>query len=175
MDKRKYRIIFLWFYVISLVLWIIEEIYTLTNPPEIFDRFRLLIATFESFIALSSFLAISILYREMKTEAEENFLAQAVIKDLKRTNRILNNPESSFWIEVKSQMNSWKLTDAEKEIAILILRGFSHQQIAGVRKKSLRTIENQTASIYEKSSMRGKLEFISFFLTPLLPDEEEGE
>jgi DNA-binding NarL/FixJ family response regulator len=172
MEKRSYRILFLASYVVSLVLWIIEETYTLTNPPEIFDRFRLLIATFESFIAISSFLAISILYRELKNEEAENFQAQSLIQDLKRTNRILKNPESSFWEEVKSQMESWKLTDAEKEIAILLLRGFSHQQIAGVRKKSLRTVENQTASIYEKSSMRGKLEFISFFLTPLLPDED---
>lgn len=172
MEKRSYRILFLWFYVVSLVLWIIEEAYTLTNPPEIFDRFRLLIATFESFIAISSFLAISILYRELKTEEGENTQAQTLILDLKRTNRILKNPESSFWIEVKSQMEAWKLTNTEKEIAILLLRGFSHQQIAGVRKKSLRTIENQTASIYEKSSMRGKLEFISFFLTPLLPEED---
>jgi DNA-binding CsgD family transcriptional regulator len=172
MEKRTYRIMFLWFYVLSLVLWIIEEIYTLTNPPDIFDRYRLLIATFESFIAVSSFLAISILYRELKTEEGDNIQAQSLILDLKRTNRILKNPESSFWIEVKSQMEAWKLTDTEKEIAILLLRGFSHQQIAGVRKKSLRTIENQTASIYEKSSMRGKLEFISFFLTPLLPEED---
>ncbi len=172
MEKMSYRILFLWFYVVSLILWIIEEIYTLTNPPEIFDRFRLLIATFESFIAISSFLAISILYRELKVEEGENSQAQSLIQDLKRTNRILKNPESSFWIEVKSQMEAWKLTDAEKEIAILLLRGFSHQQIAGVRQKSLRTIENQTASIYEKSSMRGKLEFISYFLTPLLPEED---
>ncbi|MCZ8156493.1 MAG: response regulator [Leptospira sp.] len=172
MEKPSYRILFLWIYVISLVLWIIEEIYTLTNPPEIFDKFRILIATFETFIAVSSFLAISILYRELKAEEIENEQAQTAIHDLKRTNRILKNPESSFWIEVKSQMDAWKLTETEKEIAILLLRGFSHQQIAGVRKKSLRTIENQTASIYEKASMRGKLELISFFLTPLLPEEE---
>ncbi|GBF50170.1 response regulator [Leptospira ryugenii] len=173
MDTRTLRILFIWLYFITLVLWIIEEIYTLTNPPDIFDRYRILIATFESFIAVSSFLAISILYRELKTEAQENEQAQNLIEDLKRTNRILHNPENSFWQEVKVQLEKWKLTDAEKEIAVLLLRGFSHQQIAGVRQKSLRTIENQTAAIYEKSSMRGKLEFISYFLTPLLPEEED--
>ncbi len=172
MNQRRFRILFLWFYALSLALWIVEEIYTLTNPPEIFDRYRLLIASFEALVSVSSFLAISILYNELKTEALENSNAKDLVLELKRNNRILKNPESEFWKEVKNQMEIWKLTDAEKEVAILLLRGFSHQQIAGVRQKSLRTIENQTASIYEKSSMRGKLEFISFFLTPLLPEED---
>lgn len=172
MNQRRFRILFLWFYALSLALWIVEEIYTLTNPPEIFDRYRLLIASFEALVSVSSFLAISILYNELKTEALENANAKDLVLELKRNNRILKNPESEFWKEVKNQMEIWKLTDAEKEVAILLLRGFSHQQIAGVRQKSLRTIENQTASIYEKSSMRGKLEFISFFLTPLLPEED---
>lgn len=172
MIQRRFRVFFLWFYALSLVLWIIEEAYTLTNPPDIFDRFRLLIASFEALVAVSSLFAISILYQELKTEAEESSIARELVHELKRSNRILKNPESEFWKEVKLQMETWKLTDAEKEVAVLILRGFSHQQIAGVRQKSLRTIENQTASIYEKSSMRGKLEFISFFLTPLLPEED---
>ncbi|PKA10208.1 response regulator, partial [Leptospira meyeri] len=33
MDTRKVRIIFLAFYVLSLIVWIAEEIFTLTNPP----------------------------------------------------------------------------------------------------------------------------------------------
>ncbi|TGN18950.1 DNA-binding response regulator [Leptospira idonii] len=172
MNLRQYRIPFLWFYFFSLLLWIVEEVYTLVSPPDIFDRYRVVVATVESFIALSSFLTIFILYKELKIEEGENGQAQTVIHDLKRTNRILKNPSSGFWQEVSAQMEEWKLTDTEKEIAILLLRGFSHQQIAGVRQKSLRTVENQTASIYDKSSMRGKLEFISFFLTPLLPEED---
>lgn len=146
--------------------------YTLTKPPEYFDRFRVIIATIESFIALSSFLVVFILYKELKKESVENKQAKTQIHDLKRTNRILINPEKGFWAEAKAQMLEWNLTEAEREIAVLLLRGFSQKQIAAVRKKSLRTIENQTASIYEKSSMRGKLEFISFFLTPLLPEED---
>lgn len=172
METRNVRILFLVFYVISLLVWIIEEVYTLTKPPEYFDRFRVIIATIESFIALSSFLVVFILYKELKKEAVENRQAKTQIHDLKRTNRILINPEKGFWAEAKAQMLEWNLTEAETEIAILLLRGFSQKQIAAVRKKSLRTIENQTASIYEKSSMRGKLEFISFFLTPLLPEED---
>ncbi|TGL44792.1 helix-turn-helix transcriptional regulator [Leptospira perdikensis] len=172
MDTRKVRILFLAFYVLSLIVWIAEEIFTLTNPPEYFDRFRIIIATVESFIALSSFLVVFILYKELKAEAVENVQAKSQIHDLKRTNRILKNPELGFWAEAKAQMEEWKLSEAETEIAILLLRGFSQKQIAAVRKKSLRTIENQTAAIYEKSSMRGKLEFISYFLTPLLPEED---
>ncbi|MCZ8344137.1 MAG: response regulator [Leptospira sp.] len=172
MRTRDFRILFLIFYVISLVVWIVEEIFTLTNPAEYFDRFRVLIATIESFIAISSLFVVFILYKELKMENLENNQAKSTIVDLKRTNRILKNPEMGFWKEAKSQMESWNLSEAEQEIAVLLLRGFSQKQIAAVRKKSLRTIENQTSSIYAKSSMRGKLEFISYFLTPLLPEED---
>ena len=68
-------------------------------------------------------------------------------------------------------MDQWKLSDVEKEISVFLLRGFSNQQIAAVREKSLRTIENQTFSVYQKSGMRGKVEFISYFISPLLPEE----
>lgn len=172
MRTRDFRILFLIFYVISLVVWIVEEIFTLTNPAEYFDRYRVLIATIESFIAISSLFVVFILYKELKMENLENNQAKSTIVDLKRTNRILKNPEKGFWKEAKSQMESWNLSEAEQEIAVLLLRGFSQKQIAAVRKKSLRTIENQTSSIYAKSSMRGKLEFISYFLTPLLPEED---
>lgn len=165
------RRFFLFFYLVSLFIWIVEEAFTLTNP-KYFDSFRILIATIESLIAVSSILLVLVLYRQWKEESLENELAQDTIHDLKRTNRILKDPEKGFWKEAKEQMEEWKLTEAEMEIAAMLLRGFSQKQIAAVRKKSLRTIENQTASIYEKSSMRGKLEFISYFLTPLLPEED---
>lgn len=172
MRTRDLRILFLIFYVISLLVWIVEEVFTLTNPAEYFDRYRVLIATIESFIAISSLFVVFILYKELKMENLENNQAKSTIVDLKRTNRILKNSEIGFWKEAKSQMESWNLSEAEQEIAVLLLRGFSQKQIAAVRKKSLRTIENQTSSIYAKSSMRGKLEFISYFLTPLLPEED---
>ena len=63
-------------------------------------------------------------------------------------------------------------SETEKEISILILRGLSNQQIAGLRGKSLKTIENQTFSIFQKSGTTGKLEFIAYFLSPLLPEED---
>ncbi|EMN51399.1 hypothetical protein LEP1GSC088_4397 [Leptospira interrogans str. L1207] len=48
----------------------------------------------------------------------------------------------------------------------------SNHQIAAIRGKSLKTIENQTFSIYQKSGTTGKLEFIAYFISPLLPEED---
>ncbi|KPA28058.1 Transcriptional regulator, LuxR family [Leptospira interrogans] len=69
-------------------------------------------------------------------------------------------------------MEEWDLSDKEKEIALLLLRGMSNHQIAAIRGKSLKTIENQTFSIYQKSGTTGKLEFIAYFISPLLPEED---
>ncbi|MCE9499661.1 MAG: response regulator [Leptospira sp.] len=163
--------IFLSVYIIVLILWIAEEIYTLTNPPEIYDRARLLIAILEISVAALSFFVIVNLYLELRSVGQEVHMARELIHDLKAQNKLLKGQESSFWNSLENQLDQWKLSDAEKEISVFLLRGFSNRQIAAVREKSLRTIENQTFSVYQKSGMRGKVEFISYFISPLLPEE----
>ncbi|TGK15271.1 LuxR family transcriptional regulator [Leptospira fluminis] len=78
-----------------------------------------------------------------------------------------------FWRSIKLQFYAWGLSPSEEEIAKLMLRGFSNQQIAANLQKSVRTIENQSFSIYKKSGMTGKLEFIAYFIEALLPEEED--
>ena len=163
--------IFLSVYLVILMIWIAEEYYTLTNPPEIYDSVRLIIAIIEIVVASLSFFVIANLYLELRSAAHEVTVAQDLIYDLKKQNRILTTDEKSFWKSLENQLDQWKLSEVEKEISVFLLRGFSNQQIAAVREKSLRTIENQTFSIYQKSGMRGKVEFISYFISPLLPEE----
>ncbi|EMG12366.1 transcriptional regulator, LuxR family [Leptospira interrogans serovar Grippotyphosa str. LT2186] len=95
-----------------------------------------------------------------------------MIEGLKNKNQFLVQTNQSFWESLQRQLEEWDLSDKEKEIALLLLRGMSNHQIAAIRGKSLKTIENQTFSIYQKSGTTGKLEFIAYFISPLLPEED---
>ncbi len=77
--------------------------------------------------------------------------------------------------EIDMQMRRWKLTRSESEVALLLIKGYSHQQIAGLLGKSERTVRQHGGSVYKKSSLSGRAELAAFFLEDLLlPRPENG-
>lgn len=53
------------------------------------------------------------------------------------------------------------LTDAETSVLMLVLAGLSNEQIARARGRSLRTVANQIASIFEKTGTASRGELIT--------------
>ena len=64
--------------------------------------------------------------------------------------------------------SEWKLSEAECEIAILILKGFSFKEIGLFRKTKEKTIGEQAMKIYAKSGLKNRSELLGFFLIELL-------
>jgi DNA-binding CsgD family transcriptional regulator len=71
-------------------------------------------------------------------------------------------------VEIQKQFSRWGLTQAESEIGLLILKGFSHQEIANIRGASERTVREQARVLYRKAGLAGKAELSAFFLEDLL-------
>ena len=69
---------------------------------------------------------------------------------------------------IDAQFERWQLTAAEREIALLLLKGLSHKEIAVLRDTSERTIRQQAQSIYGKSNLSGRAALSAFFLEDLL-------
>ena len=69
---------------------------------------------------------------------------------------------------IDSQLGRWGLSTAEKEIALLMLKGLSHKEIANIRKTSERTVRQQALAVYEKSGLSGRAQLSAFFLEDLL-------
>ena len=69
---------------------------------------------------------------------------------------------------IDRQFLTWKLTGAEREIGLLILKGMSHKEIAAARVTSERTIRAQARSIYAKAGLSGRAALSAFFLEDLL-------
>lgn len=73
--------------------------------------------------------------------------------------------------EVARQFDGWGLSPAERETALMLLKGFSHKHIAGLTRRSERTVRQHAVAVYEKSGLAGRAELSGFFLGDLLlPD-----
>jgi DNA-binding CsgD family transcriptional regulator len=74
--------------------------------------------------------------------------------------------------KIDSQFVKWHLTPAEKEVALFLLKGFSHREIASLRKVSEATARQQARSVYRKAGISGRHDLAGFFLEDLvLPSE----
>ncbi len=70
---------------------------------------------------------------------------------------------------IDRQLSAWQLSQAEREVAVMLLKGFSLRDIAALRGTGERTVRQQAARIYTKSSLSGRAELSAFFLEDLLP------
>ena len=69
---------------------------------------------------------------------------------------------------INKQMQEWGMTEAEQDICFMLLKGFSLQEIADLRKTSERTVRQQASLIYKKSGLSGRVQLAAFFLEDLL-------
>jgi len=70
--------------------------------------------------------------------------------------------------EIDAQLGRWGLSPAEREIVLLLLKGYGHKEIAQLLGKSERTVRQQAAAAYRKSGLSGRAELSAFFLEDLL-------
>ena len=73
---------------------------------------------------------------------------------------------------IDRQFATWGLTLAEREIGLLMLKGFSHKEIAALRGTSDATVRHQAKTVYQKANVPGRAAFCAFFLEDLLPPHE---
>ena len=72
-------------------------------------------------------------------------------------------------VKIENQFAYWKLTPAETEVGFLLLKGFSLKEVADMRKTKLKTVQQQSQSIYQKTGLASRSELAAFFLEDLLP------
>jgi len=66
------------------------------------------------------------------------------------------------------QFDRWRLTPAEKEVALLLLKGLSHKDIAQVRSVTEATARQQARAVYRKGGLSGRHDLAAFFLEDLM-------
>lgn len=69
---------------------------------------------------------------------------------------------------LKEQFEVWSLTQTEREVAMLLLKGLSFKEIASVRSTLEKTVRQQASTIYKKSGVSGRHSFSAWFIEDLL-------
>jgi DNA-binding CsgD family transcriptional regulator len=69
---------------------------------------------------------------------------------------------------IESFFDEWNLTIAERDVAIMILKGLDNDTIAQVRNTASGTVRAQATNIYSKSATDGRAQFISVFVEELM-------
>lgn len=69
---------------------------------------------------------------------------------------------------IQQFLNSWGLSAAEFDVAMLAVKGFSIAEIAEIRKSSEGTIKAQLNAIYRKSDVNNRAELMSMIVDGLI-------
>ena len=96
--------------------------------------------------------------RELEMARREGTEWRARVEDLMR----------GVGAAIDQQFDSWRLTSAEKDVALLLLKGLSHKEVAELRGRAERTVRQQALAVYRKSNLSGRASLAAYFLEDLL-------
>ncbi|MFG6538521.1 helix-turn-helix transcriptional regulator [Sulfitobacter sp. CS16] len=85
---------------------------------------------------------------------------------------------SEFSLVMSQHFTDWRLTPAERDVALFLIKGLSTRDIATLRGTSEGTIKAQTNAIYRKAGVTGRSQLLSTFIEDLmdealLPDDAQ--
>ena len=126
----------------------------------------------EAFVVVASVGGIGYLLWEVATRRREmeqikKQLQQANSR-LSESNEKLKNVNQQYREVIDQQLVDWALTPSERDVAMLLLKGLSFEEIAGVRETKEKTVRQQASMIYRKSGLNGRHEFAAWFFEDFL-------
>ncbi|MEB4591016.1 LuxR C-terminal-related transcriptional regulator [Candidatus Thiothrix sp. Deng01] len=140
----------------------------------------------EALIILVSLSGVSYLIREVRQRRREIEALTKQLKithaDLSATRETLDETRASlseldnkriqasrqYGEVIQEQLEAWDFTTSEKEVALLLLKGLSFDEIANVRDTKEKTVRQQATAIYRKSGLNGRHEFAAWFFEDFL-------
>ena len=134
MSERSVR---LWWGVLGIGAFVLLTVIDVVSESEDVEWPELLVDSFETALIVASATGVALLTGSAQRERKER---DALTRDLE-----LARAEGAAWRgraqsyfaglgeEIEKQFEKWQLTDAEREVGLLMLKGFSHREIAGLR------------------------------------------
>lgn len=111
--------------------------------------------------------------RDLRRQARElGARLDASQAEAERWRRDASDLISGLGTAIDQQLDRWGLSPAEKEIALLLLKGLSHKEIAEVRGVSETTVRHQARALYRKAGLTGRNDLAAFFLEDLLGPQQ---
>lgn len=147
-----------------------------TDNDEI-DALDILVDALVLLLTVGCAVFIMLLAQRVHSQHEERM---ALVRDLE-----LARVEGEAWrakveshlngirLEMERQFDRWGMTAAEKEVAMLILKGLSHKEVGNLRGTSEATARQQAQAVYTKARLPGKAAFSAYFLEDLMVGSED--
>jgi DNA-binding CsgD family transcriptional regulator len=111
---------------------------------------------------------------DLREHADELSVSlEASRRDAERWRREADTFISGLGAAIDQQLERWGLSPAEQEIALLLLKGLGHKEVATLRGVSETTVRQQARSIYRKAGLGGRNDLAAFFLEDLLQPRPE--
>ena len=122
-------------------------------------------------LALTAFAVVIMFRQRIAWSRREAVLSQQI--HIEKENAELKTAEAAELLrglsdQIDRQFDRWDLTVAEHEVALLLLKGLRHKEIAAIRGTSERTVRQQAITIYKKAGIEGRTDLAAFFLEDLL-------
>lgn len=124
-------------------------------------------------IAILSFALISSLTVGIWRQSRSNTRLKAELESVssngdQRLPPALASARHELALVLKQQFETWSLTQTEREVAMLLLKGLSFKEIASVRDTMEKTVRQQASAIYKKADVSGRHSFSAWFIEDLL-------
>jgi DNA-binding CsgD family transcriptional regulator len=96
------------------------------------------------------------------------FQIKSLIRSYDLQKDALDSASGQLVSVVNNNFEKWKLSESEKEVAWLLIKALSIQEIADARNTKIGTVKSQSNSVYQKAGLQGRAELVSFFVEDLL-------
>jgi DNA-binding NarL/FixJ family response regulator len=119
-------------------------------------------------LALLSALLVFILFFQrarahLREEGLQHAFEEATGEAILRTEE-LERALAGIHAQIEQEFDAWNLTVAEREVALLLLKGLRLKEIADARGTSERTVRQQAQAVYKKAGLEGRSELAAFFI-----------
>jgi len=152
----------------GIVLLVVTKL--VEDPDSTFDD--ILLELVESLPVIITSVGLAILFQVTQRQHEEQM---ALIRDLDvaRVQGQRWRSEARLLIDglgkaMDEQFTRWNLTQAERDVALLLMKGLSVKEVATVRATNERTVRSQARTLYSKAGLSGRAALSAFFLEDLL-------
>lgn len=166
-------------YVLALVLFLIAAFVFVDAITDLQEGGKITHVAIEILVALIALVGVGILVKsifETKRDLQEvrQHLSMSQI-EVEKWKAESQKHVQGLSQAIDDQLSRWNLSPAEKEVALLLLKGLSLKEIAEIRNTSEKTARAQSLGIYQKSGLAGRSELSAFFLEDLLQPTGSGK
>lgn len=168
--------------IVSLVITIIGALTAIDVIEDFLDGKKLEHLGLDLAVAFASFFLVGYVLNRYRSEQQKLLLSYKEKKvleeitsnlrqDLANQSKIL---VSGLGTMIDQEFENWQLTNAEREVAMFLIKGLSAAEMSDIRGSREKTIRHQITSIYKKANLKGRQELQAYFLEDLLSSGPEA-